>query len=262
MSDLQDLVTYRGEEAYDTFLDFEKAYDRVDWSYMFAVLSKMNCGNSFIQWTQLLYNNTIVSLLLNGTLSPKITPSLGVKQGDPLSALLFLMTIEPLGNLLRRNEGPGICITPTHATASSFFADDTTLLSSSLGGVEAQLAIVQHYCNGSGARLNLSKSTLLDLNQHQVCSPFGNLKVLSPTELVKYLGISFSQSPVGASLIEFLEDRFYGGLRQWFRHARTVRGRLLVTQTMVLSRLWHFTTHFNIPLHLRRRWQSMLIDLF
>nr|CCA19828.1 reverse transcriptase putative [Albugo laibachii Nc14] len=120
MSDLQDLVTHRGEEAYATFLDFEKAYDRVDWSYMFAVLSKMNCGNSFIQWTQLLYNNTNVSLLLNGTLSPKITPSRGVKQGDPLSALLLLMTIEPLRILMRRNEGPGIYITPTN-TATSFF---------------------------------------------------------------------------------------------------------------------------------------------
>nr|CCA27000.1 pollike protein putative [Albugo laibachii Nc14] len=148
MSDLQDLVTHRGQEAYATFLDFEKAYDRVDWSYMFAVLSKMNCGNSFIQWTKLLYNNTHVSLLLNGTLLPNITPSRGVKQGDPLSALLFLMTIEPLGNLLRRNEGPGICITPTNTATSLFFADDTTLLSSSLGEVEAQLAIIQHYCDG------------------------------------------------------------------------------------------------------------------
>ena len=258
MSDLQDLITHRGEEAYATFLDFEKAYDRVDWSYMFAVLSKMNCGNSFIKWTKLLYTNTNVSLLLNGTLSPKITPSRGVKQGDPLSALLFLMTIEPLGNLLRRNEGPGICITPMDTATSLFFADDSTLLSSSLGGVEAQLDVVQLYCDGSGAKLNLSKSTLLPLNRHQVCPPFALVKVLSRCESVKYLGVPFSQSPVNDLMIEFLEDRFYGGFRQWFRRARTVRGRLLVAQTMVLSRLWHFTTHFNIPQHLLRRWQSML----
>nr|CCA17454.1 hypothetical protein ALNC14_035970 [Albugo laibachii Nc14] len=48
ISDLQDLITHRGEEAYATFLDFEKAYDRVDWSYILAVLSKMICGASFI----------------------------------------------------------------------------------------------------------------------------------------------------------------------------------------------------------------------
>ena len=181
-----------------------------------------------------------------------------MKQGDPLSTLLFLMTIEPLGNLLRRNEGPGICITPCDTATSLSFPDDSTLLSSSLGGVEAQLEIVQHYCDGSGARLNLSKSTLLALNRHQVCSPFDKVRVLFPTESAKYLGIPFSKSPVGEEMIKFLEDRFYSGFRHWFRRARTVRGRLLVAQTMVLSRLWHFTTHFSIPQHTLRRWQSML----
>ena len=124
MSDLQDLITHHDEEAYATFLDFEKAHDRVDWSYMFAVLFKMNWGASFIQWTKLLLTNTNFSLLSNGRLSPKIAPSRDVKQGDPLSPLLFLMTIEPLGNLLRRNEGPGICITPTD-TATSLFSRTT-----------------------------------------------------------------------------------------------------------------------------------------
>ena len=124
--------------------------------------------------------------------------------------------------------------------------------------MEAQLEIVQHYCDGSGAKQNLSKSTPLALNHHQVCPPFAKVRVFFPTESVKYLGIPFSQSAVDEAMIEFLEDRFYSGFRHWFRRARTVRGRLLVAQTMVLSRLWHFTTHFNIPQHILRRWQSML----
>nr|CCA23055.1 PREDICTED: similar to pollike protein putative [Albugo laibachii Nc14] len=132
MSDVQDLITHRDEEANATFHDFEKAYNGMDWSYMFAVLPKMNCGAVFIQSTKLQYTNTNVSLSLNGTLSPKITPYRGVKQGDPLSAVRFLMTIESLGNLLWRNIGPGICITPTDTTTSLFFADESTLLSSSL----------------------------------------------------------------------------------------------------------------------------------
>nr|CCA25914.1 AlNc14C332G10700 [Albugo laibachii Nc14] len=101
MSDLQDLITHRVEEAYATFLDLQKAYDQVEWSYMFAVLSKMNCGASAIQWTKLLYTKTNVPFF-NGTISSKITPSRRVKQGNPLSVLLIVMTIEPLGNLLQR----------------------------------------------------------------------------------------------------------------------------------------------------------------
>ena len=59
-------------------------------------------------------------------------------------------------------------------------------------------------------------------------------------------------------MIEFLEDRFYGVFRQWFRRARTLCGRLLVAQTLVLLRSWHFTTHLNIPQYILCRWQTML----
>ena len=44
----------------------------------------------------------------------------------------------------------------------------------------------------------------------------------------------------------------------WYRRARTLHGRLLVAQTMVLSRLWHYTQHVSIPTTVVKRWQSML----
>lgn len=47
MIDLQDLVLHRGEEAYANFFAFKKANLQVDWSYMFAVLSRTNCGTTF-----------------------------------------------------------------------------------------------------------------------------------------------------------------------------------------------------------------------
>ena len=58
----------------------------------------------------------------------------------------------------------------------------------SSGGVEVQLDVVQHYCEGSVAKLNLFKSTLLPLNRHQICEPFALVQVLSRSDSVKYLG--------------------------------------------------------------------------
>ena len=49
LSDLQDLVTGRDEEAYVMFLDFEKAFDRVNWDYMFRVLDRTGFGDRFAQ---------------------------------------------------------------------------------------------------------------------------------------------------------------------------------------------------------------------
>nr|CCA27975.1 pollike protein putative [Albugo laibachii Nc14] len=135
LTDIQDLVTHRKDEAYATFLDLEKAYDRVNWTYMFRVLNKMGVGK--------------VS-----------STGRGVKQGDPLSALLFLMTIEALGNLLRQHEEDGIWINRTTVATGLFIADDSTLLSETTHGVLKQLELVQVYCDGSGAQTQLEQIIL------------------------------------------------------------------------------------------------------
>ncbi|KAF1329066.1 putative Pollike protein, partial [Globisporangium splendens] len=258
LADLQDLVTSRDEEAYALFLDFEKAFDRVNWDYMFRVLERMGCGSEFVQWVRLLYTEPQAHLLINQNIQPALHPTRGVKQGDPLSALLFILTIEPLGNLLRSHEEFGVCLNADHTATSTFFADDSTLLGSSIANLQAQLGIVEEYCRGSGAKLNLSKSMLLALNRNQDCPTLPGVQVLGRTETVKYLGIPFGQSPVNDNIVEFLEQRFYEGFKAWYRRARTLRGRLLVAQTMVLSRLWHYTQHVTIPATVVKRWQSML----
>ncbi|KAL8024079.1 putative reverse transcriptase domain, Endonuclease/exonuclease/phosphatase superfamily [Plasmopara halstedii] len=258
LADLQDLVTARDEEAYAMFLDFQKAFDRVNWLYMIRLLERMGFGTAFIRWIKLLYTNPQAHLLINRNSLPALHPTRGVKQGDPLSALLFVLTIEPLGNLLRSHEEYGVCLNADHTSTSVFFADDSTLFASSVANLQAQLEIVEDYCRGSGAKLNLSKSVLLTLNRNQDCPMLPGVNVLNRTETVKYLGIPFGQASVDDAIIEFLDQRFYDGFKAWYRRARTLRGRLLVAQTMVLSRLWHYTQHASIPVPIVKRWQSML----
>ena len=64
-------------------LDQEKAFDRVDWSFLFKTLSKIGLGDSFIKWIRLLYTNPRCSVMVNGHISPFFSPSRGVKQGCP-----------------------------------------------------------------------------------------------------------------------------------------------------------------------------------
>ena len=122
----------------------------------------------------------------------------------------------------------------------------------------AQLNLVQVYYAGSGARLNLSKSTVMALNRSTSCPRIPHMQTLARDASVKYLGLPFGQTPNEEATIRFLEDRLFDGFRLWYRRARTLRGRLLVALTMVLSRLWHYTVHVNVPTATVRRWQSML----
>uniref|UniRef100_A0AAV1VNP9 Reverse transcriptase domain-containing protein n=1 Tax=Peronospora matthiolae TaxID=2874970 RepID=A0AAV1VNP9_9STRA len=258
LADLQNLVTAMDDDAYALFLDFEKAFDRVNWTYMFRLLERMGLGAEFLQWIHLLYHKPQAHLVINQNIQPALFPTRGVKQGDPLSALLFVLTIEPLGNLLRSHEEYGVCVSADHTCTSTFFADDSTLLGSSITNIQAQLELVDEYCRGSGAKLNLSKSVLLALNRNHDCPILPGVKVLGRMESVKYLGILVSQSCVNDETVEFLDQRFYDGFKAWYRRARTLRGRLLIAQTMVLSRLWHYTQHASISAAVVKRWQSML----
>lgn len=95
------------------------------------------------------------------------------------------------------------------------------------------------------------------LNNSAACPRAPGLRSLRRDEYVKHLGLSISQEPVKAARMRFLDERLFDGFHQCFRRARTLRGRLLVALTMVLSRLSHYTVHVNVPAPTVRRWQAL-----
>ena len=78
-------INQRGSGGAVLSLDQEKAFDRVDWSYLLRILAHMNCGESFCTWISLLYTNISSSILINGTRSDSFFFSRGVRQGWQLS---------------------------------------------------------------------------------------------------------------------------------------------------------------------------------
>ena len=91
-------------------LDQEKAFDRVNWDFLLAVLSRMGFGPSFISWVRLLYSGIRSSILINGYTSEAFFPSRGVRQGCPLSPLLYVISMEVLAVAIRSN--PAIVWSP------------------------------------------------------------------------------------------------------------------------------------------------------
>ena len=129
-----------GSPTFLAFLDFEKAYDRVNWIFRDEVLFA--------------YSHSSSRLIINGALSEKIVPTRGVRQGCPLSPFLFALYVEPLGQLLRNKaKGDNLCppcgvLIPATLSglggfhiAGSQFADDTTLYGSSLNDIAFLLTL-------------------------------------------------------------------------------------------------------------------------
>ena len=85
-------------------LDQEKAFDRVRHDFLLKVMEKFSFGATFINWIKTIYSQNESFVLLNGYLSLPINIHRGVRQGCPLSALLYLLTAEVLAEIIRQEK--------------------------------------------------------------------------------------------------------------------------------------------------------------
>ena len=86
------------------FLDFEKTFDTVEWSFIWKTLGSFNFGSSLISWIKLCYRNIESCVLNNGWASNYFIPERGVRQGCPLSLYIFILCAEILANKIRETK--------------------------------------------------------------------------------------------------------------------------------------------------------------
>lgn len=114
LQDVVDFATETGRPITILSLDQEMTFDRLDWGFLFETLTHLGLGPSFIKWVQLFYDNIRSVVLVDGYKSGFFFPSRGVRQGCPLSPLLYVISIEVLAAFLRTNldilglEAPGL----------------------------------------------------------------------------------------------------------------------------------------------------------
>lgn len=104
---LLDLLDYADINQVDgaiLFTDFYKAFDSIHWSFLKLALRKFGFKDYFVDWINTLYSDPTGMIINNGFLSQTFTIGQGVRQGCPLSALLFLLCIEVLACKIRQNE--------------------------------------------------------------------------------------------------------------------------------------------------------------
>lgn len=140
-------------------LDAEKAFDRVDWTFLKHVLVEMGFDKSFIEWFEVLYTNPFSRVRVNGHISDPFPLKRGTRQGCCLSPILFAISIEPLAELIRSD--PSILgISDKFKTHKlSLYADDVILyLRDPMTSVPALLNCLKDFSDVSGYKVNESKS--------------------------------------------------------------------------------------------------------
>ena len=84
-------------------LDNEKAFDRIEQNYVLKVLDKYNFPSEFTSWIKILYKNISAKVIVYGTFTENINISRSIRQGCPLSMLLYILSLEPLIHSIQNN---------------------------------------------------------------------------------------------------------------------------------------------------------------
>ena len=147
-------------------LDMSKAYDRVEWGFLEAMMRKMGFQDRWISLMMMCVNTVSYSVLINGEPKGRIVPSRGLKQGDPISPYLFLLCVEGLSAMLQRDEfdtnlrGISVCRGAPRISHLLFADDCIVFCKASVDEGLKITTILEKYEKESGQKLNKEKTSL------------------------------------------------------------------------------------------------------
>ena len=243
-------------------LDQEKAYDRVHPEYLQAVLHHFGFPAPFVDSIMHLFFNTQLSININGYISAPCQQQRGLRQGDPLSPLLFNLMLEPLlQSLLSSPSLRGFSFDiPNAPTSQSPFmitppplktlayADDVLIFVTHKEEVQAIMNIIKLYCRASNAKLNCQKTLVVSLNGHV---PDDWKQAFSSQDLHQWhdrtspnaaIYLGFPLTSTHQQLADFLQSRLEklkNNVHIMQSRSLSIRGKALVANSLLLSKMWY-----------------------
>lgn len=237
-------------------LDMSKAYDRVEWRFIEAIMSKLGFSTKWIELTMRVITSVSYTFKVNGILTEKVCPSRGICQGDPLSPYIFVICSQGLSSIIlgfhqqelikgvrMASRGPTI----THL----FFADDNLLFfKADPNSCRMIKESLQLYEKASGQVINYDKSAhsfsplTLKQNQDRV-KHYLNIRVSRSHEL--YLGAPSFALKNKRAQFGYLKERMFKKVDSWNHRHFTKGGKEVLIKSVLQAIPTYAMACFRMP---------------
>ena len=255
IANVRDVITMVENDELEGYLlkiDQEKAFDRESHEYLFNVLRKFGFGQVFVRWIQIFYNNINSAVKCNGFLTNYFAIKNGIRQGCPISALLYVLAAEPLRcNIEKNPKIKGIEIPGSEKEAVIFqHADDTTLTVSNKESIPEVFKVFDLYSASSGSKINVQKSEMLPIGRGYLSgSEKTNYSLKICEREIVLLGVYIGKDN---NLCHELNwrlkvNKIKSLLNLWLQRKLTIQGRVTVVESLCMSRLWYTMFVTSIP---------------
>ena len=230
--DTIDYVKHKQLSAAIISLDPEKAYDRVNHGFLQGMLTRFNFGPHFQRWVDVVYTDITLNVINNSWLSSPFCLERGVRQGCPLSLLLYCLVVETLGqaifqdNTIEEIQIPG---SKQQQSKVSQYADDTTLILANNYSISQCFHVVNIFEKRSGSRLNTTKTEGLWIGRSGG-RPTGPVNITWVTDKLKILSSYFGNENLDHANWDNRLAKLTNRLNLWKSRNLSLRGKELITK--------------------------------
>ena len=103
IADIIEITGVLNREGFLVTMDIEKAFDSLDHTFVISVLKKFGFGNNFVSWIETLISKQESCIIGGSNTTQHLHLEGGARQGDPISAYIFILALESLPFLVRNN---------------------------------------------------------------------------------------------------------------------------------------------------------------
>ena len=262
-SEVAHLCDVTGTPGFIVGLDQAKAYDRVDQPWLLQVLVASGLPPDLILLISDLTNNCKSRVRINSGYSPYFTLKRGVRQGDPLSCLLFNFSIEPLAIKLRQVV-KGLAVPGLAPMKVMLYADDINLFIGQDDSVQEVSDCLSSVSKTIGSKFNMDKTDVKPVGPHDfqlACytqqdmggQSIPGAHILPPADPLRILGVWVGSRDFATDRWMQIDKHIKKIISQWRAIGASARNRSLLAKALMLSRC-HFLMDGNgIPPNMLNR---------